>query len=300
MPGTFGMTGPDEYTGVVDDNDFTNLMAAATSGGPPSMPPAADRGRSWAVDHAERAPAGRRRSVHIGCDEGLGVHPMNTNFTSYEESRFEEESHAIRTRTPAYAAFCRRQVLKNQGRPRAGPVVVRDDFTAEEVASDVEYYDARTFRDSSLSAAVQAVVSAHAQMPTSPCATGDGCALVDLRDIQGDTEGGLDWPAGAGAWQAFVAGLGGLREDHEDLEIAPLLLVHVPHRMPRHLARQVAPRRDDAREHHGHAGARRGAAPSTGGAPTTVTAAAPVHGPLRAPTPLLDEPRQPLGREPRP
>ncbi len=35
------------------------------------------------------------------------------------------------------------------------------------------------------------------------------------------------------------------------------------------------------------------------GSPLQVTAAAPVHVPLRAPTPLLDEPRQPVGREPR-
>ncbi len=35
------------------------------------------------------------------------------------------------------------------------------------------------------------------------------------------------------------------------------------------------------------------------GSPLQVTAAAPVHVPLRAPTLLLDEPRQPVGCEPR-
>ncbi len=35
------------------------------------------------------------------------------------------------------------------------------------------------------------------------------------------------------------------------------------------------------------------------GTPVSVTAAAPASVPLRAPAPLLDEPRQPVGREPR-
>jgi hypothetical protein len=35
------------------------------------------------------------------------------------------------------------------------------------------------------------------------------------------------------------------------------------------------------------------------GTPLSVTADAPSRAPLRAPTPLLDEPRQPVGREPR-
>ena len=35
------------------------------------------------------------------------------------------------------------------------------------------------------------------------------------------------------------------------------------------------------------------------GARLSVTAAAPLHAPLRDPDPLLDEPSQPVGREPR-
>ena len=125
---------------------------------------------------------------------------------------------------------------------------------------------------------------------------------MDLRDIQGDTEGGLHLAAVAGAWLAFVAGLGGLREDHEDLEIAPLLPSSLS-RTAYHVTWRGRSLRVETTRESTTVTLVRGEGPLTvvvDGAPLTVTAAAPVHAPLRAPTPLLDEPRQPLGREPRP
>jgi trehalose/maltose hydrolase-like predicted phosphorylase len=298
----FGMTGPDEYTGVVDDNVFTNLMARR------NLRWAADacrqrqaRASELGVDPAETAAwRSAADAVHIAWDEGLGVHPMNTNFTSYEEWRFEESAAYPVQEHEHYATFYRRQVLKQADLVQA-LWWCRDDFTAEEVARDLEYYDARTVRDSSLSAAVQAVVCAQAQHPDLALRYLRECALVDLRDIQGDTAGGLHLAAVAGAWLAFVAGLGGLREDHEDLEIAPLLPSSLS-RTAFHVTWRGRLLRVETTREGTTVTLVRGEGPLTvvvDGAPLPVTAAAPVHAPLRAPTPLLDEPRQPLGREPR-
>ncbi|SDO53700.1 glycoside hydrolase family 65 protein [Geodermatophilus sp. DSM 45219] len=299
----FGMTGPDEYTGVVDDNVFTNLMAR--------------RNLRWAADACQRLPERAAElgvthadtaawrsaadAVHVPWDEGLGVHPMNANFTTYREWRFEDEPNSYPVQEHQhYATFYRRQVLKQADLVQA-LWWCRDDFTAEEVARDLDYYEARTVRDSSLSAAVQAVVCAQAQHPDLALRHLRECAFVDLRDIQGDTAGGLHLAAVGGAWLAFVAGLGGLREDHEDLEIAPLL----PSSLSR-TAYRVTWRGRVLRVETTVEGTTvtllRGEGPVTvvvDGAPLRVAAAAPVHAPLRAPTPLLDEPRQPAGREPR-
>jgi trehalose/maltose hydrolase-like predicted phosphorylase len=299
----FGMTGPDEYTGVVDDNVFTNLMAR--------------RNLRWAADACERlaaqasklgvdtAETARWRSaadaVHVPWDEGRGVHPMNANFTTYQEWRFEDESNSYPVQEHQhYATFYRRQVLKQADLVQA-LWWCRDDFTAEEVARDLDYYEARTVRDSSLSAAVQAVVCAQAQHPALALRYLRECALVDLRDVQGDTAGGLHLAAVGGAWLAFAAGLGGLREDHGDLEIAPLLpsaLVRTAYHVTwRGRLLRVETTRDGTT-----VTLLRGEGPVTvvvDGAPQQVTAAAPASAPLRAPTPLLGEPRQPAGREPR-
>jgi trehalose/maltose hydrolase-like predicted phosphorylase len=298
----FGVTGPDEYTGVTNDNTFTNLMARA------NLRRAADacersqaRAAELGVDHAETAAwRAAADAVYVPWDESLGVHPMNDDFTAYAEWPFEEE----RDRYPVqehhhYAEFYRRQVLKQADLVQA-LWWCREEFTAEQVARDVEYYEARTVRDSSLSAAVQAVVCAQAQHPDLALRHLREAALVDLRDLQQGTQKGLHLASVAGAWLAFVAGLGGLREDADDLELAPLLpssLSRTAYRVSwrgRLLGVETTREGTTVR-------LLRGQGPVTvvvDGEPRTVTAD-PVHAPLRAPAPLLAEPRQPAGREPR-
>ncbi|MGY1681320.1 glycoside hydrolase family 65 protein [Geodermatophilus sp. SYSU D01176] len=299
----FGMTGPDEYTGVVDDNVFTNLMARA------NLRRAADacqrleaRASELGVDHAETSAwRSAADAVHVPWDEGLGVHPMNANFTAYEEWRFEDQrgSYPVQEHQH-YATFYRRQVLKQADLVQA-LWWCRDDFTADEVARDLDYYEARTVRDSSLSAAVQAVVCAQAQHPDLALRYLREAALVDLRDVHGGTAQGLHLASVGGAWLAFVAGLGGLREDHEDLEIAPLLPSSLSRTAYSVTWRGRLLRIETTREGTTITLAR-GEGPVTvivDGVPVQVAAAVPAHAPLRAPTPLLDEPGQPVGREPR-
>src|SRR5699024_1282112 len=48
-------------------------------------------------------------------------------------------------------------------------------------------------------------------------------ALVDLRDLQGNTAQGVHIASLAGAWTALVDGFGGLREGGERLVVAPAL-----------------------------------------------------------------------------
>lgn len=299
----FGMTGPDEYTGVVDDNVFTNLMARS------NLVRAAEacqrmqtRAAELGVDPTETAAwRAAARAVHVPWDEGRRVHSMNDNFTDYREWRFEEEHETgpVQERSH-YATFYRRQVLKQADLVQA-LWWCRDDFTPEEVARDLDYYEARTVRDSSLSAAVQAVVCAQAQHPDLALRYLREAALVDLRDVQGQTAQGLHLASAGGAWLAFTAGLGGLREDHEDLELAPLLPSSLS-RTAYHVTWRGRLLRVETTREGTTLTMLRGEEPVAvvvDGARRTVTADGPVHAPLRAPTPLLDEPRQPVGHAPR-
>src|SRR5699024_9054293 len=146
-----------------------------------------------------------------------------TNFTTYREWRFEDkrESYPVQEHQH-YAKFYRRQVLKQADLVQA-LWWCREDFTDEEVARDLDYYEARTVRDSSLSACVQAVVCAQAQLPDVARRYLRESALVDLCDLRGDTTDGLHLASIGGTWLAVAAGLGGLREDGDELELAPLL-----------------------------------------------------------------------------
>lgn len=132
-----GMTGPDEYTGVVDDSVFTNLMARRNL---VRAAEAVEQEHGLAEElgvTAEEVEGWRdaARWVHVPWDERLGVHPMNEGFTTYREWRFadHQDSYPLQEHHH-YAKIYRRQVLK-----QADLVLAlwwcREDFTEEQVAA---------------------------------------------------------------------------------------------------------------------------------------------------------------------
>lgn len=301
----FGMTGPDEYTGVVDDNVFTNLMAArhlrwaasAMSGEPrlaAELDVTEDEAAAWA--HA----AG---SVFVPWDEARKVHPACENFTTYGEWDFVNGPREKIQSQSHYAKIYRRQVVKQADLVQA-LWWCDDAFTDEEVARDFDYYERRTVRDSSLSAGVQGVIAARTGHLHLAYAYLREAALVDLRDIQGNAYEGLHLASLAGSWHALVAGLGGLCEEREVLTIAPRLparLTRVAFRLRwRGAVVEVAIAREGVRVCLPF-----GLGEGVGefeveidGVRHRLTAAEPIEVELVAPAPLLDPPTQPPGREP--
>lgn len=221
----FGLTGPDEYTAVVDDNVFTLLMAArnlrAAAQACARHPEVA---QELGVTPEETARWLRAAdAAHVPYDEELGVHPACASFTCYEEWDFEGwgDRYPVQEHAP-YMEIYRRQVIKQADLVHA-LWWCGDSFTDEQVARDLDYYERRTVRDSSLSAAIQAVVCVQAGHVGLGRDYLREAALVDLQDRQGNTELGLHLASLAGAWLALTAGLGGLREDAEDPRLSPRL-----------------------------------------------------------------------------
>ncbi|MDI3331976.1 MAG: glycosyl hydrolase family 65 protein [Micrococcus sp.] len=299
-----GLTGPDEYTGVVDDNVFTVLMARwnlrAAAGACAAHPRDA---RRLGVDDDEPAQwLAVAAALHVPYDEVLGVHPANTGFTAYREWDFEaapgpeplqEHSH--------YLTLYRHQVVKQADLVQA-LWWCPEEFTAEQAARDVDYYERRTVRDSSLSAAVQSVACARVGHLDLAVDYLREAAFVDLRDLQGDTHQGLHLASLAGAWLALVSGLGGLHVDGEDLRLAPRLpdrLGRVRFRFrwrDRRLQVEITPQGTVLTAVDPDAGP----LPVTvDGTPVTVEPGRPVTVPRVVDTPLLPAPTQPAGRAPR-
>ena len=81
-----GVTGPDEYSAIADDNVYTNLMArenlAAAASAVERYP---DRARELGAD-AEESAAWRdaAEAMFIPYDEALGVHPQAQGFTAHQ------------------------------------------------------------------------------------------------------------------------------------------------------------------------------------------------------------------------
>ncbi len=220
-----GVTGPDEYTGVVDDNVFTNLMAAKNLR---IAAAACERHPAHATElgvSTEEMAAWRNAAsaVHLPYNDDLRVHEQSQSFTRYSEWDFEESAgnYPLMLHYP-YVRIYRKQVAK-----QADLVLAMhwcgEAFTAEQKARNVDYYERRTVRDSSLSACTQAVLCAevgHLEMAHDYL---HEAALVDLRDLHRNSRDGLHMASLAGAWSVLVDGFGGLRLVDEVLHLNPQL-----------------------------------------------------------------------------
>ena len=227
--GTFridGVTGPDEYSALEDNNVYTNLMAQLNLRGAADAcvrhPPQA---KSLGVDEEEiswwRAAA---RDMFIPYDERLGVHPQAQGFTDHEVWDFastREDQYPLMLHFHYFDLY-RKQVVKQSDlvlamhlRPEA--------FEAEEKERNFAYYEPITVRDSSLSACTQAVIAAetgHLALAYDYVAES---SLIDLADLEHNTRDGLHMAALAGAWTALVEGLGGVRVEEARLVVRPRL-----------------------------------------------------------------------------
>jgi alpha,alpha-trehalose phosphorylase len=221
-----GVTGPDEYSAIADNNIYTNLMAernlrAAADAATRHPEQAAELG----VD-TEEAAAWRDAAdaVMVPYDEELGVHAQAEGFTQHQ--RFDFESTGP-DRYPlllhvSYFDLYRKQVIKQADLVLA--LHLRGDaFSDEEKARDFDYYEALTVRDSSLSACTQAVIAAEVGYLDLAYDYFGEAALIDLDDLEHNTRDGLHIASLAGAWIAAVAGFGGMRDHDGRLSFTPRL-----------------------------------------------------------------------------
>ncbi|WIY01684.1 glycosyl hydrolase family 65 protein [Amycolatopsis mongoliensis] len=221
-----GVTGPDEYSAVADNNVYTNLMAKrnllAAAESCERQPDVAAR---FGVDTVEldswRAAAA---AMFLPYDEELGVHPQSEGFLDHDEWDYEHTDMAhypLLLHFPYFDLY-RKQVVKQADLVLA-LYLCGDSFSPEEKARNFAYYEARTVRDSSLSAGTQAVVAAevgHLELAYDYLAE---AALTDLHDVHNNVRNGLHMASLAGAWQGAVAGFGGLRDHGSTLAFAPRL-----------------------------------------------------------------------------
>lgn len=221
-----GVTGPDEYSAIADNNLYTNLMAqqnleeaARLCDRYPSL------AQGFGVSTEEMASwRDAANAMVIPYDQRLGVHQQSENFTEHARWDFEHTppgDYPLLLNYPYFDLY-RKQVVKQADlvlamhlRPEA--------FTAEQKRRNFDYYEDLTVRDSSLSACTQAVLAAEVGHLDLAFDYLGEAALVDLRDLSRNTRDGLHMASLAGAWTALVAGLGGFRARRGRASFAPRL-----------------------------------------------------------------------------
>jgi alpha,alpha-trehalose phosphorylase len=219
-----GVTGPDEYTTVVNDNAFTNLMAR--------------RNLRYAVDVVrwmrEERPDAHSRLVHttglddaeltawelaadrmhVPYDDERGIHPQDANFLGKEVWDFANtpRSHYPLLLNEHPLKIYRHQVLK-QADVVLAMVLLTDEFDADQKARNFRYYDPLTTGDSSLSACVQSILAAEIGAEDKALEYFQYALLMDLADVAGNVVDGVHIASTGGVWMALVYGFGGM-EDH--------------------------------------------------------------------------------------
>ena len=209
-----GVTGPDEYSALADNNVYTNLMAqrnlAAADELSVRFPKRASELGVTTLECTEWRRAATE--MFIPYDTTLGVHPQAEGFTRHARWNFaatDGDRYPLLLNC-TYFDLYRKQVVKQADLVMA--LYVRGDaFSDAEKALNFDYYEALTVRDSSLSACIQSIVAAEVgQLELAYDYLGEA-ALIDFDDLQRNTADGLHIASLAGAWLGLVAGLGGMR-----------------------------------------------------------------------------------------
>ncbi|MFH9826535.1 glycoside hydrolase family 65 protein [Streptomyces bobili] len=231
-----GVTGPDEYSAIIDDNVYTNVMAARNlRGAAEAADRLPDEAASLGADDKETAAwRSAAESMHLPYNDKLGVHEQYSGFTQYEPWDFaatRPEQYPLLLHFPYFDIY-RKQVVKQADLVLA-MYLCSECFDIEQKARNFAYYEPFTVRDSSLSACCQAVLAAEVGHDQLAYKYAVEAALIDLNDLHMNTRDGLHIASLAGTWMALVCGFGGMRHNGYRLSFVP--------RLPKKLRRLAFP-----------------------------------------------------------
>ncbi len=259
-----GVTGPDEYTTVVNDNLFTNVMArfnlrAAAyvvermkADHPEDYARLVDRLSLGAYEAAEWVRAADHMSIPYA--ESIGIHPQDSHFL---EREIWDLAHTPEDKRPLLLHYHPLVIYRYQVLKQADVVLALflqgQHFSAEEKLADFEYYDPLTTGNSTLSGVVQSIVAAEVGYHELTLEYFVSSIFVDLANLHANASDGVHVASAGGTWSALAYGFGGMRDFGEQPHVRPapapgVGVAHVPRAVARlAAARHRAARRDRAR-----------------------------------------------------
>lgn len=216
------VTGPDEYTAIVNNNYYTNRLAQYNL--------------LWAVKWytllKERSPEvwakltnkiqlteeeitlfeKAAQTMYLPYDETLGISEQDDSFLSKAVWDFEntpKENYPLLLHYHPLAIY-RYQVLK-QADVVLSHFLLEDDLSNEVIKNSYDYYEKLTTHDSSLSCAVYSIMASKVGYAQKAYDYFIETARLDLDNTHNNTKDGLHTANMGGTWMSIVYGFAGVR-----------------------------------------------------------------------------------------
>ncbi len=229
-----GVTGPDEYNTVVDNNTYTNLMArenlwfAATTVDELRHNDSKTYQRlveKTDLDYAEVEQWRRAADqMYISYDEKLGIHPQDDGFLERKEWDFKNtpaENYPLLLHYHPLTIY-RHRVIKQADLVLA-LFLLGNEFSLEQKKRNFNYYDRLTTGDSSLSTGIQSIVASEIGHHRKAEKYGGFAILMDLANINSNIRHGCHIASIGASWMVLAYGFGGMRDYNGHISFHPKL-----------------------------------------------------------------------------
>ena len=218
-----GVTGPDEYTTVVNNNAYTNLMARENlwkaakileqirATNPDRFAALALETNLSDCEITEWQAAADRMCVPY--DETAGIHLQDDDFLSRPPWDFE---HTPPEKYPLLLHFHPLVIYRHNVIKQADIVLAMFllgiSFSRNQKTPNFDYYDPLTTGDSSLSVSIQVILAMELGYVEKAIEYGTYAGWMDLADVYANVEQGCHIASMGGLWMAIIYGMAGMRE----------------------------------------------------------------------------------------
>jgi trehalose/maltose hydrolase-like predicted phosphorylase len=228
------VTGPDEYTALVNNNCYTNLMAKENL-------EYAYKTALWMKEEVEMSYKQlieridlkeeeldfwkkAADNMYIPYNEQLGVYPQDDSFLNRTPWNFEDtpkENYPLLMHYHPLVIY-RHQVCKQADLVLA-EFLLSHKFDREQKRRDYDFYEKVTTHDSSLSTCIFSIAASEIGYHDKAYEYFIDTAAMDLTNSHGNTKDGIHAANMAGAWMCLVNGFAGMRVFEDTLSFMPYL-----------------------------------------------------------------------------
>lgn len=228
------VTGPDEYTAIVNNNYYTNLLARE------NLKYAFDTANWMSANKSEEFEmlSGKiglsaeeilfwekaADNMYLPYDEKLDIFLQDDSFLDRAPWDFENTP---KDKYPLLLHYHPLVIYRHQVCKQADLVLalylLSYKFTTDEIKRNLNFYEKFTTHDSSLSESIFSIVSSEAGYYDRAYKYFMSTARMDLDDSHGNTKDGVHTANMAGTWLCVVNGFAGMRIHDGNIEFKPYL-----------------------------------------------------------------------------